>query len=168
MIKKLSCIFLTIFALFPNLAQAQLSFNGILPGGDRTNWNWSTLGETIGNIAELALILAAGVAIIFVIIGGYQYIFSFGNPEAIEHAKNTIIWAIVGLVLALSSVLIIQYVESFVGGASNLNVPEASAPQAPDVEVGDPPTKDTNTDGDATNEEDANNISNSGDQLEGN
>ncbi len=136
--KKFKYILLALFALYPALASAQLGFDRILPGGNPVDWGWETLGQTIGNVVELALILSAGVAIIFIIIGGYQYIFSFGNPEAIEHAKNTIIWAIIGLVLALSSVLIMEYVEDFVvSGTPSIDVPEATAPQAPEMDSGD-------------------------------
>jgi hypothetical protein len=155
--KKISLFILVLFSLFPGLAKAQLGFEAILPGpdSDRTTWGWETLGQIIGNIASLALILAAGVAIIYIIIGGYQYALSFGNPEAIEKAKGTITWAIIGLVVALASVLIIQYVVNFVtddtGRPEQLEIPEMTAPQAPD-----PPENENSTDsGDGEEEEES-------------
>lgn len=136
MIKRINVFLLVLFAFLPGLVQAQLGFEAILPNdqGHPTTWGWGTLGQVIGNVVSLALILAAGVAIIYIIIGGYQYIFSFGNPETIERAKSTIIWAIVGLVVALSSVLIMQYVVNFVadgGQPEPLDIPEMTAPQTP-------------------------------------
>jgi len=153
MMKKFKYILLSLFALYPTLVSAQLGFEAILPSETHpADWGWETLGQTIGNVVELALILSAGVAIIFIIVGGYQYIFAFGNPEAIEHAKNTIIWAIVGLVLALSAVLIMQYVEYFIGEPSELNIPETNPREIENIQSSDE-TDSSGEDGSAGEDE---------------
>lgn len=119
-------LFVSLITL-PNLTLAQ-----ILPTGDRTEWGWQTLGQTIGNVVEIALGLVAAIAIIYIIIGGYQYIMAFGNPEMIAHAKNTIIWAIIGLILALASVLIVEYIGQFISP----HTPDVPTPTAPQPESG--------------------------------
>jgi len=104
----------TILIYFPDLVFAQSGATGpILPNrNDAFNWNFGTLETVVGNIANYALYLSAAIAIIFIIIGGYKYLTSLGNPEAIQQAKNTIVWAIAGLILVLLAFLIIKYIET--------------------------------------------------------
>ena len=59
--------------------------------------------------------IAALVAVGFVIYGGIQYIISQGEPEKTNNAKNTILNALVGLVIAISAAAIV----SFLGGRIN-------------------------------------------------
>jgi len=47
------------------------------------------------------------VAVIMIIIGGFRYITSGGNDTSITSAKNTILYAVIGLVIvALAQVLV--------------------------------------------------------------
>ncbi|MDR3642020.1 MAG: pilin [Candidatus Doudnabacteria bacterium] len=50
-------------------------------------------------------------AVIFIVIGGFQMITAAGNEEMYTKAKKTIIWAILGLVIALMSFSIIAIVQ---------------------------------------------------------
>ena len=69
-----------------------------------------TLQEATGLIVNTLFGLAAIVALIYLIIGGYSYITSSGNPEAMEMAKASISNAILGLIIILLSYLIISFV----------------------------------------------------------
>ena len=61
----------------------------------------------IGCIYNFAVYLATGLAIIMIIYGGYKYITSQGNPDALTEAKEIIVGAIVGLlVLALGYLIL--------------------------------------------------------------
>ncbi len=51
-------------------------------------------------------------SVAFVIIGGFRYVMSQGNEEAITAARKTITWAILGLVIALMSFSIIAIVKN--------------------------------------------------------
>jgi hypothetical protein len=44
------------------------------------------------------------------IIGGFRYITSGGNSEGIGKAKNTIIYAIIGLIIVALAQIIVQFV----------------------------------------------------------
>lgn len=57
-----------------------------------------------------ALIFAGSVAAIFIIFGGMKFIFSGGDPKALDGAKKTITYAIAGIVLILLSFLIINII----------------------------------------------------------
>jgi hypothetical protein len=56
---------------------------------------------------SLALFLVGIVAVIMIIVGGLRYITSGGNDASVTSAKNTILYAIIGLVIvALAQVLV--------------------------------------------------------------
>ena len=50
------------------------------------------------------------VAVLMIVIAGMKFVTSNGNPEAVASARNTIIYALVGVVIAASSQLIIRFV----------------------------------------------------------
>lgn len=58
------------------------------------------------------------VSVIMIIIGGFRYIISSGDSSQVQSAKNTILYAIVGLVIVLFAQLIIRFVISSVGEAT--------------------------------------------------
>ncbi|MCL5407152.1 MAG: pilin [Patescibacteria group bacterium] len=77
----------------------------ILPNGEPETW---TLGNLFGssnslfnNVLNIALALASGIAIIYLIIGAYGYFTAFGNEERANKAKTTITWAIVGIIVII-------------------------------------------------------------------
>lgn len=86
---------------------------GIVPQGeDKTIPNpipGKSIQDIINSVFDVAYGLAGVVAIIFLIIGGYHYITSSGNPDASEAAKGTIINSIIGLIIILTSYLIIRF-----------------------------------------------------------
>jgi FtsH-binding integral membrane protein len=66
--------------------------------------------STIPAIARTLLNIAGGLSILFVIIGGVMYTLNLGEEEKLTKAKNTIVAALGGLVLALSSHKIVNMV----------------------------------------------------------
>lgn len=54
--------------------------------------------------------IAGIIAVVMIIIGGYQYVTSAGDPSSATKARKTILYAIVGLVVSLSSFTILQFV----------------------------------------------------------
>lgn len=67
--------------------------------------------QTFG-VRFLTLFLAVmGVtAVVFIIVGGIQMLLAGGNEDQIGKAKKTIMWAIIGLIVAILSVAIVQIV----------------------------------------------------------
>lgn len=59
--------------------------------------------------------VAALVAVGFVIYGGIQYVISQGSPDATNRAKNTIINALIGLVLAVVAAGLISFIGNKLG-----------------------------------------------------
>lgn len=60
--------------------------------------------------ANILLILTGIAAVAMIIVGGAQYVLSSGDPQSINKAKDMIIFAIVGLIVALAAKGIIAFV----------------------------------------------------------
>lgn len=58
------------------------------------------------------LYFAGAIAVIFLVIGGYQYVVSHGNEEAVEKAKKTISYAILGIVIIVMAFAIVAIVNN--------------------------------------------------------
>lgn len=75
-------------------------------------------------ISNVLLFLVGAISVIMIIIGGLRYVISGGNSANVTAAKNTILYAIVGIVVAVLAYAIINFViNSFTpGGAAGTNV----------------------------------------------
>ncbi len=71
----------------------------------------------IQSLITILVTLAGFVAALFFVGGGFTYITSSGNPEALDRAKKTIIYAAVGLVIAISALVITNIVTDLAQGA---------------------------------------------------
>jgi hypothetical protein len=66
-------------------------------------------------LLDMALRLAGLVAAGFVIYGGIQYVISQGEPDKTKDAQQTIINALIGLVIAMISAAFVSFIGSRVG-----------------------------------------------------
>jgi glucan phosphoethanolaminetransferase (alkaline phosphatase superfamily) len=80
------------------------------------------LGTVVGNAFDVLFALAGVVAMFYIIVGGYNYIASGGNPEMTEAAKATLTNAILGLILVLASYLIIGFLLSRLGATGFVGI----------------------------------------------
>ena len=62
------------------------------------------------SILSAIFALAGIVAVIYIILGGYKYATSQGNPGDLEKGKNMIVYALVGLVFVIFAFVIVQFV----------------------------------------------------------
>lgn len=83
--------------------------------------------QVVSLIISVMLIIAVIVSIIFLIWGGIRWILSGGDKAAVESARNTIIAAIIGLVVALVAFFLINIVATIILGPGkslfNLQLP---------------------------------------------
>ncbi len=63
----------------------------------------SNVENFIRNIIQVLAGLAGLVATGFFVIGGFHYITSSGNPEALDKAKKTLLWSSVGLAITIAA-----------------------------------------------------------------
>ena len=64
----------------------------------------------VGSILNVVYSLIGIVAVIFVIIGGFKYMTSQGEPGRVQQAKNTILYALIGLVITVSAFAITAFI----------------------------------------------------------
>jgi hypothetical protein len=51
-------------------------------------------------IVGIISIILGIAAVIMVIVGGFQYSLASGDPKSVDNAKNTVLYAIIGMVIA--------------------------------------------------------------------
>ena len=61
-------------------------------------------------IVNVLLFIIGAVAVIMLIYGGFRYTTSAGDSSAVTSAKNTILYAIVGIVVAVLAYAIVNFV----------------------------------------------------------
>ena len=79
-----------------------------------------TFIPTIATIINVVLGVLGLVAVIMIIMGGITYVTSSGDATKLAKAKNTIIYSVIGLVIALLAFAIVNFVLSnvFPGGGN--------------------------------------------------
>ena len=90
-------------------------YAGIQDGADVTK-EGNELGQagdletTVKNVINIILYVIGIVAVVMMIFGGFQYITSAGDAAKVTKAKNTILYGVVGLVIAILAYAIVNYV----------------------------------------------------------
>lgn len=64
----------------------------------------------VQDIIAYVFTVMGGVAVVMITIGGLKYAMSMGNPQATAKAKDTILYAFIGLLVAVGGIVIIKYV----------------------------------------------------------
>ncbi len=78
---------------------------------------WSDYVVQIG-LAVIDILLRAGAlaAVVFIIMGGYKYMASQGEPKNIEAAMATIVNAVIGLGIVLLATVLVAFIGNRLGG----------------------------------------------------
>lgn len=64
----------------------------------------------LDTILSIAFGIIGALALLMITVSGLRYITSAGNPEKTAKAKNGIVYALVGLVIAISAEAIVNFV----------------------------------------------------------
>jgi hypothetical protein len=72
---------------------------------------------TFRTITNVMLYLVGAISVIMLIIGGIRYVVSGGDSTAVQGAKNTILYAIVGIVVSILAYAVVSFVISSFTGA---------------------------------------------------
>lgn len=70
----------------------------------------SGLNGLVATIVNILSIIVGVAAVIMIIVGGFRYVTSGGDSNNTSGAKNTIIYALVGLVIAILAQVLVQFV----------------------------------------------------------
>lgn len=78
-------------------------------------------------VTNTVLYIVGIIAVIMLIIGGIKYVISGGDSKKVTDAKNTILYAIIGLVIAFLSYAIVNFVISALPSSNNSNTQNTSS-----------------------------------------
>lgn len=102
-------------------------FNFAFTGGAQSGVNSAKTSEmpttlfgvegTFTQVVNIMLYIIGILSVIMLIFGGMKYVLSRGESKAVESAKNTILYAIVGLIVAVLSYAIVNFVLTTITGA---------------------------------------------------
>mgnify|MGYP001018862942 CR=1 FL=1 len=88
-------------------AKDQISAGVQNAGGDS---NGISIDTAIKSIVNIMLFLLGAIAVIMIVIGGIRYTTSNGDSNSINSAKNTILYAVIGLVVAILAFAIVNFI----------------------------------------------------------
>ncbi len=109
---------LGVSALSGDIVYAQAANNlDIQSGADSAKGNKvasDLFGDTgiFRTVTNILLFLIGAISVIMLIIGGIRYVVSGGDQAAVTAAKNTILYAIVGIVVAFLAYAAVSFVTS--------------------------------------------------------
>ena len=120
-LKKPSIFSLTLAVLFGLVTKA-VSAQGVGPQpwaeGVCTSDGVATIQGLqclLGNVFSIFIPLLGMIIFIMLIIGSFRYMLSGSNSKGKEVARSTVTYAIIGLIVALSSYFILNFVAQFTG-----------------------------------------------------
>ncbi|MCL5675550.1 MAG: pilin [Patescibacteria group bacterium] len=77
----------------------------------------SQIQTFIQDVIQVLVTLAGLVAVAFFVWGGFGYITSSGNPEALDKSKKTIMYSAIGLAIVLGAFVLTNIVSQIAGTA---------------------------------------------------
>lgn len=105
--------------------QDAMAGGGVCPSGTKAGqWveniddcdeSGKSFEKLLKNGIELLLIVVGFLAVIFIIFSGFKYVTSAGDSAKIKQAKDTLVYSIIGLVVALLAFAIVQFVTKQLG-----------------------------------------------------
>ncbi|MFH0863779.1 MAG: pilin [Candidatus Gottesmanbacteria bacterium] len=77
------------------------------------------------NVVSVVTMLVGLAVFVMLVIGGFKYLTSGGDPKAQEQAKNTMTYAVLGMVLIIAAYLILKFISLFTGvtGLETFTIP---------------------------------------------
>jgi hypothetical protein len=73
-------------------------------------------GGIANRVANVLIFLTGAVAVVMIIIGGLKYVISQGDPGSTRSAKDTILYAIIGVVVAILAYAAVNFVVARIAG----------------------------------------------------
>jgi hypothetical protein len=86
---------------------------GECAGGNLCDTGLPQVGAGTPELASILAIvfgIAGAIAVLVIVIGALRMVYSSGNPEGVSKARSTIIYAVVGLVIAISAEALVAFV----------------------------------------------------------
>ena len=81
-----------------------------------TSLNLNGLPHTTASHGEVQIVLniiigiIGALSLLFITIGGFRYILSQGDPQGVAKAKGTVVYALIGLLVAIIAETLVAFV----------------------------------------------------------
>jgi hypothetical protein len=69
-----------------------------------------TVVGTVKSVGNILIFITGAIAVLMIIVGGLRYTLSGGDQGSLTSAKNTILYAVVGLVVAIAAYAVVNFV----------------------------------------------------------
>jgi uncharacterized membrane protein len=76
----------------------------------------ATVGDALVNITKLLMSAVGGLALIFIVVAGIQMALSAGNSKRFMQARETLLYAVVGLAVSIAALAIVTFISNSVNG----------------------------------------------------
>ncbi|KKU48093.1 MAG: hypothetical protein UX68_C0022G0018 [Parcubacteria group bacterium GW2011_GWA2_46_9] len=130
MTKRILVVIVLIALTAPSIANAAFPEDPLIPSGCISSQGYDAQGRPLPreecglkemvkvavNISKLILGVLGSVTLLFFIYGGFVWITAAGNTQRIEQGKKVFESALVGLIIVLSSWLIIYFITAALTG----------------------------------------------------
>ncbi|GAC1369608.1 MAG: hypothetical protein NVSMB39_1600 [Candidatus Saccharimonadales bacterium] len=74
----------------------------------------TTFQGLFGTVANILIWLVGSISVIMIILGGLRYVTSGGDSKATAAAKDTILYAVIGIVVAIAAYSIVAFTATHV------------------------------------------------------
>jgi len=120
LLSAVAASFLTIAS-----APASMAFNMSISDGANSARGADQVADLFGaegifnTVTNVLLFVIGAISVIMIIIGGLRYVLSGGDSGNVTAAKNTILYAVVGIIVAILAYAIVNFViSSFISGGA--------------------------------------------------
>lgn len=77
---------------------------------DNVNIPKAGAGESqIQDVLRLVFIIAGAISVLVIAIAGLNYVLSSGDPQKVAKAKDTILYAVIGLVISIMATVVVTF-----------------------------------------------------------
>lgn len=83
---------------------------GAQQGNDASKNPFFGPNSLLGKIVQAIVFLVGALSVIMVVVGGFRYVLSGGDSSATKAAKDTILYAVIGLIIALFAQIFVSFV----------------------------------------------------------
>lgn len=66
-------------------------------------------------ILNIVFVISGSIAVLIIVLAGFRFVISHGNPSEVAKARNAILYSLIGLVVVISAAAIVNFVIMGVG-----------------------------------------------------
>jgi len=81
--------------------------SGIVKSGGTSG---DTVSAFVQSIVNILLFIAGIISVVVIVVSGLRFVLSNGDASAVSKAKNAIIYAVIGLVVAIMAYAIVNFI----------------------------------------------------------